>query len=137
MKGAKTELLFRSNFIAIEYNYEDDWMYANWRNTVTRQEVVIGCNEILRHVVERQVLDILNDNTHVEGIWSGASKWVGKEWFPMIREAGVRHFAWVYSPSMLSRLSMDKTLTYATDEEFIKTFDDIDEATDWLRAKKL
>lgn len=137
MKSTKSELLYRNNFIAIEFNYDDDWMYVNWRGIVNHNEVIAGCGEMLRCVKERQILDILNDNTHVEGMWSGASKWIGQVWFPALREAGLQHFAWVYSPSMLSRLSADKTLKYTENPDYINTFDDLDLAADWLRSTKL
>jgi len=137
MKSNRNELLYRNNFIAIEFNHEDDWMFVNWRGLVNHYDVLAGCEEMLRCVKERQILDILNDNTHVEGMWSGASKWVGEVWFPALREAGLQHFAWVYSPSTLSRLSTDKTIKLTQSPGYIKTFDDLDLAADWLRLSKL
>ncbi|MBF9253646.1 hypothetical protein I2I11_10110 [Pontibacter sp. 172403-2] len=137
MKTNRNEILYRNNFIAVEFDHENDWMFVNWRGIVTHHDVVAGCGEMLHCVKERQILDILNDNTHVEGMWSGASKWVGEVWFPALREAGLQHFAWVYSPSMLSRLSTDKTLKHIAKADYIKTFDDIDLAADWLHTFKI
>ena len=136
MKLTKTELLFRNNFIAIEYSHENDWMYVNWRGYVSHHDVVVGCEEILRLLKEHRITDILNDNTQVEGMWSGASKWLGEVWFPALLEAGLKHFVWVYSPSVLSRLSTDKTIKYTQNPDFIQVFDDTDLAADWLRANK-
>ncbi|WP_242918762.1 hypothetical protein [Pontibacter liquoris] len=136
MKIPRTELLFRNNFIAIEYDNDDDWMYVNWRGIVSQHDVVAGCGEILRFVKERQITAILNDNTHVEGAWSGASKWVGTEWFPAIQESGVKHFAWIYSPSVLSRLSADKALKFVSNKTLIRFFDEYDLAADWLRTSR-
>ncbi|WP_347160369.1 hypothetical protein [Pontibacter chitinilyticus] len=134
MKITRNELLFRNNFIAIEFQHEDDWMYVNWRGFVSHHDVVDGCEEMLRLVKERQITAILNDNTLVEGMWSGAAKWGGEVWFPALRTAGLQRFAWIYSPSVLSRLSTDKTLRHTKSPDYIKVFDDIDLAKDWLRS---
>lgn len=133
----RNELLYRNNFIAIEYSPEDDWMFVNWRGSVSHHEVIDGCEEMLRLLKERRITDILNDNTHVEGMWSGAARWGGEYWFPALREAGLQRFAWIYSPSVLSRLSTDKTIKHTISPDFIKTFDDLDLAADWLRSNKL
>jgi len=137
MKGFRNEILYRNNFILIEFNHEDDWMSVNWRGIVNHHDVMAGCGEMLHFVKDRQIMDILNDNTHVEGMWSGASKWIGEVWFPALREAGLQHFAWVLSPSTLSRLSTDKTLKHTKSPDYIKTFYDLDLAADWLRSAKL
>ncbi|MCJ8163677.1 hypothetical protein MKJ04_02410 [Pontibacter sp. E15-1] len=133
MDSTRTELLYRNNFIAIELNHSDNWMYVNWRGNVSHHDVRAGCMEILRLVKEYKIYDILNNNTQVQGMWSGAAKWGGTYWFPALREAGLRRFAWIYSPSVLSRLSTDKTLDNTENPHYIKTFDDIALAKDWLR----
>ncbi|TXK51910.1 hypothetical protein FVR03_02965 [Pontibacter qinzhouensis] len=130
----RNELLFRESYIAIEYNEADDWIYVNWRGFVNYETVTAGCEKILFFMQEKGCNKILNDNTNVEGIWSGASKWVGQEWFPRMVAAGMLNFAWVYSSSAFSRLSADKALKNTDDLNPIRTFDNIDSAQDWLRS---
>ena len=137
MKLVRNEILYRSSFIVIEFNHADNWLCVSWRGTVTQHDVVAGCMEILRLLKEYKVMDVLNDNTQVEGMWSGAAKWVGESWFPELREAGLKRFAWVYSPSILSRLSTDKALKNTENPCYIQTFDDIELAKDWLRTSCL
>jgi hypothetical protein len=134
MKVVRNEILFRDSFIVIEYNYETDFIHANWRGFNNYETITTGCNKLLEFVKERQCVKVLNDNTKVEGIWSAASKWVGQEWLPQIQAAGVKHFAWVYSPSIFSRMSADKALKNAYSLDFIQTFEDIEEAEEWLRT---
>lgn len=135
MTHSRTELLFRNNFIAIELDNTDGWMYANWRGYVSHHDVIAGCEKMLELLKEYHIVQILNDNTYVEGIWSAAAKWVAEVWFPALREAGLKQFAWVYSPSVLSRLSTDKTIKNMDTPSYIRTFDDIDMARDWLRSE--
>ena len=131
----RNELLYRNDQIAIEYNAANDWIYVNWRGYQNYDTVVAGCTKILDLMKSLACYRILNDNTQVEGKWSTASKWGADVWFPAMREAGLKWFAWVYSPSVLSRLLTDKTVKQTNNPDFIQVFDDIDLAKDWLRAK--
>lgn len=133
MKLVRNELLFRESYIVIELNTSDNWLYINWRGYVNYDTVTAGCEKILFYMKECNCYRILNDNTNVEGIWSGASTWVGKDWFPRMQEAGLDCFAWVYSPSTLSRLSMDKSIRSTENTDCIKTFESVETAEDWLR----
>lgn len=133
MKLVRDELLYRESYIVIKYNVLDNWLYANWRGYVSYDMVTAGCEKILECMKETDCSRILNDNTNVEGIWSGASTWVGQDWFPRMNAAGLKCFAWVYSSSTLSRLSMDKSIRCTEDTDVIKTFESIEAAEDWLR----
>jgi hypothetical protein len=133
MKLLRNEILYRESYIVIQYNDADNWIYVNWRGYVHYETVTAGCEKILELMKELNCYRILNDNTNVEGIWSGASTWVGQNWFPRMIESGLECFAWVYSPSTLSRLSTDKSIRNTDDKSYIKTFDHIIEAEDWLR----
>ncbi|PKV75631.1 hypothetical protein [Pontibacter ramchanderi] len=134
MKLVRNEILHRQSNILIEFNHAEGWIYVNWRGYQNYDTVVKGCEKILELLLETNCTKVLNDNTNVEGIWSGASKWVGQDWFPRMQAAGLECFAWVYSPSAFSRLSAEKSLQHTEDMSFIKTFNDIEAASDWLRA---
>ena len=62
----------------------------------------------------------------------GAAYWVASNWFPRMREAGLRHFAWVQSPSRLSQLSANTTVEHAPPRTAV-FFDDVSDAARWLR----
>ncbi|MFD2244996.1 hypothetical protein [Pontibacter ruber] len=134
MKLLRNEILYRESNILIEYNHADEWLYVNWRGYQNYDSIVSGCEKILYFLKETQCTKVLNDNTNVEGIWSGASKWVGRDWFPRMQVAGLKCFAWVYSPSTFSRLSADKALKHTLDLSYIETFDDMEHAQAWLRT---
>lgn len=131
----RNEILFRDTYILIELNHIENWIYVNWRGYVNNDTVTAGCEKILECMQNTQCFKILNDNSNVEGQWSAASQFVGDNWLPRMRAAGMECFAWVYSPSTLSRLSADKAIRNVPDEyvDFIKTFYDLEAAMDWLR----
>ena len=127
------EFLFKNSSIQISYNTTEYWIYANWTGFQTTRSVKEGCEKILQVLTDESCHKVLNDNTYVEGIWSGAAAWVGNDWFPRMSLAGLHYFAWVYSPSVFSQLSTDKALNH-TKEGFVRTFYDIEEAKNWLRS---
>lgn len=134
MRRTRTQLLYRDNTIAIEFNQMEEWLYVNWRGYQNYDSVVTGCERILGFMKDTACYRILNDNTHVEGQWSAASRWLAEEWFPEMEKQGLKLFAWVYSPSVLSRLSADKTVKLADYPSYIQAFEDIEPAKDWLRS---
>ena len=129
------EFLFEETFIRISYDPEEDWIYADWRGFQRPPSIREGCEQMLLALKKCQTTRVLNDNTHVEGIWSAASEWIARDWFPRMRQGGLEWFAWVYSTSVLSQLSTDKTLHH-TLEGFVRTFYDVESARRWLRSIK-
>jgi hypothetical protein len=127
------ELLFQEKYIQIIYNSDEHWLYVNWLGFQTVKSVMEGCEKMLVCLREKSCQKVLNDNTLVDGIWSGAARWGADNWFPRMRQAGLEWFAWVYSPSVLSKLSTDKTLSLMQ-PDFIQTFYDLEEAKLWLRS---
>lgn len=125
------------DFIIIEYDQENHWVYVDWKGYQTEQSVMTGCERMLDAVVLYKCTKILNDNTNVVGIWTPAANWVGVNWFPRIQAAGVSYFAWVYSPSAMSRVSTDEALKNTVTPDFIRTFFDINAAKSWLHSPEI
>lgn len=134
MKLLSTELLLKQPNLSVEYNHDENWLYANWCGFQAYDVLLDSCEKILAEVESRGCSKLLNDNRFVEGIWSGAAKWVAQDWFPRMQAAGLERFAWVYPPSEYSRLSAEKALQLMEDDSIVRKFDSIEAAGDWLRA---
>lgn len=134
MKLLTTELLLQQPNLMVEYNLAENWLYVNWRGFQSYDVVIDSCEKVLDVVLETGCSKMLNDNTQIEGIWSGAAKWVAQDWFPRMHAAGLDRFAWVYPPSTFSRQSANKALQFMDDHSFIRTFNNIEAASDWLRS---
>ncbi|RYD87543.1 MAG: HAMP domain-containing histidine kinase, partial [Sphingobacteriales bacterium] len=118
----------------LDYRDDDDILVANWHGFHTLHTVKTGCLRILTKVSDTGAKQLLNDNTGVAGSWSDAVDWVSGEFFPLLRDGGVTHMAWVYSPSTFSRISTDVTIANLDGFEVkIKTFEDKNAARHWLR----
>ncbi|TLM94212.1 hypothetical protein [Hymenobacter jeollabukensis] len=125
-------LLHQDAVISISYDYTNDWLYVDWQAEQDAFSVQAGALKMLELLRQERARKVLNDNRRVQTIWADASEWGGKVWFPLMAEAGLEYFAWVYSPNVYSRLSTDLTLQH-TSKPVVMTFDSIDTASAWLR----
>lgn len=127
--------LYRAPFVTISLDSENGWLRAEWEGYQTLGSVQQGCERILALLAEHGATKVLNDNTQVLGGWSEAAGWLVDDWYPRIRAAGLRCFAWVYSPSRLSQSSADETLSrLGGAASGIHVFAYADEARRWLRS---
>ncbi len=131
----KKEILLKERSVIIEYNPEGNWLEVDWLGYQTVDSVKNGCERMLEFLIQYKCSKVLNDNTNVTGIWSGASAWVGGDWLPRMKEAGLECFAWVYSPSAFSRLSTDESLRNLKEKYIARTFDNKEEGLAWLRSR--
>lgn len=126
------KLLFQDNSIKIYYDSENHFIIAEWYGYQTVDFIKAGCEKILDYIKEYKVQKVLYDNTKVEGIWSGASVWVGSIWCSELSKTGLLQLAWVYSNSAFSRFSTDEALKHVENKKMFKTFEQKNEAIRWL-----
>jgi hypothetical protein len=127
------QTLLEEPHITIAYDHLNEWLYADWLGDQDLTSVQHGALELLRLMQVQRCHKVLNNNTQVTSMWSEAAEWGGKEWFPAMAAAGLRYFAWVYSPNVYSRLSTDLTLQFTGTSPVVATFDDIETAKSWLQ----
>lgn len=129
------KVLLKEKSIVIEYDSKNHWLEADWVGYQTVDSVKNSCERMLEFLKEYKCEKVVNNNTHVTGIWSGASVWVGRDWFPRMAAAGLKYFAWIYSESAFSRLSTNESLRNLQNKEIAKTFESIEEGRRWLKEQ--
>ena len=128
----KKHVFFSHDFITIEYDLAHDWLYADWMGYQSEDTIREGCMKMLEALTKFNLIKVLNDNTHVLGDWTPAVHWVGTEWFTQMEQAGLKQFAWVYSPSDLSQSSTNEVVKEIEHPEIVRTFYNPDDAKKWL-----
>jgi two-component system CheB/CheR fusion protein len=123
---------YKNRALSIVYNQAEHRLDVDWTGFQDLQSVQQGCLKMRDMLCRYHVEKILNDNSHVLGTWSDASDWVGEVWFPMMEKAGLRHFAWIYSPAAFSQLSAQKAADVAYGTVTTRFFTDINLARAWL-----
>ncbi|MEJ2882324.1 ATP-binding protein [Pedobacter sp. GR22-6] len=128
------DLYYKDPHITIIQSKSGDWLEVDWTGFQTVEAVKAGGMRMLAMLEANATHKVMNDNTNVLGTWSEASDWAGQEWFPMMERAGLRYFAWVYSPSAFSRLSAEKAVDVKIGGTVVQFFTDVEAARDWLRS---
>jgi len=126
------QTFYKGNFIEMRYLPERQWMDVNWIGYQNYDSVKKGCLIMLDLLKKNNCSKVLNDNTYVMGNWSEAVDWGGEFWFPAMQDAGLKHFAWIYSPSTFSRMSAHKSIDITMGKVTAQFFTDINEARAWL-----
>jgi two-component system CheB/CheR fusion protein len=123
---------YQGNFIDILYQADRQYLDVDWRGYQNYDSVVKGCTIMLDLMKKNNCHWVLNDNTGVKGNWSEAADWGAEYWFPAMAEAGLKKFAWIYSPSTFSRIAANKSLPSEYDAVQVAFFDNKAEALGWL-----
>jgi hypothetical protein len=123
------ESLFKSKSIEITYEPKNKYLYCNWIGFQNKQSIMESGAVILDQLKKKGTSKVLNDNTLVTGPWQEAAEWTATVWFPDMINAGLKHFAWVFSSNIFSELSAKKAMPA---NDIVKSFKDLEEARQWL-----
>lgn len=126
---------YKGSFLEVNYNEHKKMLEARWLGYQDYDSVKKGCLIILDMMVKNKCSDVLNDNSNVIGNWSEAVDWAGLVWFPEMEKNGLKHFAWIYSPSTFSKLSANKIFDITRKTPSIKFFTDKQEGMEWIEGK--
>ena len=130
------EDFYRDQHITITYNDELEALHVDWTGFQNLTTIQHGGKLMIEMLKKHKVRKILNDNTGVLGKWSEASEWVGMKLFPQLEKAGLKYFAWIYSPSGFSQLSAKKSVDVMLGNITTQLFTSIEAGTKWLTEKK-
>jgi hypothetical protein len=127
------EKLFGNKFIEIWYDQENHWIYSKWQDYQTMESIQSGGAALVQHLKGKACSKILNDNILVKGTWTFAADWTTNVWFPQIVQAGLKQFAWVYSPDIFSRFSSEKAIKN-NPGQIVRYFHSLEDGKEWLHA---
>jgi hypothetical protein len=124
--------LFNTAGLRVFYDPLNKWLYNQWLGEHTASSIVAGAEAIAHCLSTQPCTKILSDHSQLCGAWMGAALFVGQQGLARLAGQGIVYFAWVYSPSQISRAAMDQALLYAPTPA-ISTFDNVADAYEWLR----
>lgn len=123
------EQLHKATNIEIRFDPETHILFCNWIG-FQNEDLLKKSGEIIHDLLkQKNCTKILNDNTQVQGPWYHSAEWTAKEWFPLMIEAGLKHFAWVCSKDIFAQLSAKRALP---GNPVVKVFHSYDVALEWL-----
>lgn len=125
--------LLTTEFLTIEYNAVDDFLFADWHGNLTNDAIVQGYENILFYLKREHSRKLLDNHYDVKGLWAELAEWCAYDWYPRAGAAGLEYHAAVYSQDHFSRLSTDKAIRMVK-SGIIKGFDTVQEAEGWLNS---
>lgn len=132
--GTALEPYKSMHYLDVYTDLEQSWVYLNWKGTPTVDEVKQGVEMALEAMKDKELGKILNDNRELKGTWTGAMDWIVNDWWPRAMDAGFRAIAYIYSPDVFGKFSVDALLKQTDENGPVKQkpFKTIEEAKTWL-----
>lgn len=129
------EIFYEEDDVSVFWDETNGWIHVDWRNIPSDTSVKKGCEEMLTLLSQKKCARVLNDNRNVIGPWNTAAQWVAEEWFPRMLSAGLKKFAWIQSPNVLSKFAARQSTARNQDTDMIRLFDDEGSAVSWLKEQ--
>ena len=127
------ESIHKEENLEISYDTSTEILFCRWKGFQNKEKIMKSGNTILDVFKKKtNCSKIFNDNTEVTGPWQDAAEWTATEWFPAMEKAGLKHFAWVFSPNIFAELSAQKA---QPNSDIVRTFKSREEAHEWLKSQ--
>lgn len=121
--------------VSIYFDSWNDWLYVEWEGEITLPVVQRACVELGRCVLTRPYARVLINNSHMTGVGLDVGAWLALHFMPHLPLAGVKHMAWVCSPT-LAGLTMVHTIMSWLPRLEATTFTDVEAAVSWLQQRR-
>lgn len=128
----KGDLILQEKHLEVSFDSASEIMYCRWIGFQNKERIMDSGMKILDLFKKNKGIKILNDNTEVTGPWQDAAEWTATEWFPKMEDAGLQHFAWVFSDNIFAELSAKKA---QPSSDIVTTFGAVPDAMKWLESK--
>ncbi|MEM9829547.1 MAG: hypothetical protein AAF944_02865, partial [Bacteroidota bacterium] len=120
-------------FCTISALPSEEFIYVEWIGYVNEVEASkTACRKIVDFIEQSGKSILLNDNRKQTGPWPPVEKWLGEVWIPAMKEAGLKMFAHLHSPSYFTELSAKNNLKDILGGIEFGHFKSEEEAKAWL-----
>jgi hypothetical protein len=123
--------LFQTSCLSAYYDLRNDWLYLDWQGELALPNVQQACLALANCYLPRPYTHILNSNEQVTGVNWNVALWLATDFLPLMPPAGIKHVAWIYSPSLRGQNLVHTVLSLLPGSR-ITTFSDVADAYAWL-----
>lgn len=127
---------FLSEHLSIEFDVSNKVLYCHWKGELSEALVMPGCEKILEALPVFHCSKVLNDSADATGACIPDVSWIVEDWFPRMVIAGLKKFAWIYPPSVFSRVSINELLHLIEENKMIKIFSNLPAGMQWLMTSR-
>jgi hypothetical protein len=127
-------LLHTTSCLSIYYDSCHDWLFLDWAGYLALPLVQEACVAVAQCYLQRTYSRVLSSNLQVTDISWNVATWLGTEFLPYLKAAGVQHVAWISAPSLVDRNLGQRELKLVP-ELGLNLFDNAEEAIAWLQQR--
>ena len=129
-------IYFDETFLRLSWDEGTNIVCAEWKNAVGGEPMRRGLQAGLDLVRQKKSRKWLVDSRRLGSIEPGDVKWVNDMWMPNAVAAGLSWMAFVMAQKVVMQLTMKSFMARINERELSTSyFDDLDKATEWLRAQ--
>jgi hypothetical protein len=121
-------------FLEVRRMPDNAFILANWVGIQTLETIVMGGNQILSLLREKNCPGFLNSNKELIGPWETAVNWLAYKWVPKAKLSGLQFFAHVLSPGIYGQRSFQALYPKIADKLEVASFEDEKDAEAWLQS---
>ncbi|MGD1840226.1 MAG: hypothetical protein ACFB0B_04920 [Thermonemataceae bacterium] len=136
-----TQTFYESDFAVITGDSQTEVLYITWSGPILLETAKAGLQEALKVIRFTKSEKLISDSSQVDNSWAASNAWIVNYWQPLAVKAGLRKVAFVTSPHLLTRLSMENLQSKLmrqrnTSTEYIQVFYSLEEAEIWMEETK-
>lgn len=127
--------LFISDFAFLTLHPEDNIMELTWKGYVDVDDYRHILDESLTASADKEVQKIIFNARNLEAITNENQEWTIENWFPRVKEQGIKTFAFIMPEDIFGEVSLQMIADKAGEEHNIKNkfFPNSDEALAWIK----
>ncbi len=134
------EIILSAKFCQVEYDKENNWIYAIWSGYQSVDNIKIVMEAYLKTMEDKKCSAVITDLTRAKGTFTDANTWISNDWMPRALVAGYKYCAMVYSSDIFMKYAVNdlnrKYEKSGLSNFYLRHFGDMGEAVVWLQDKR-
>ena len=117
--------------VTVYFDSWNNWLYIEWEGALTLPAVQYACLEVAQCFVQHAYPRVINNDSQITSLPLETASWLGKHFFPYLKQAGIEQLAWVHGCTVRGFGHASQVLQQLPHLE-VGLFSDMEEATRWL-----
>ncbi|MGI4835430.1 MAG: STAS/SEC14 domain-containing protein [Janthinobacterium lividum] len=122
--------------VSVYFDSWNNWLYVEWEGEITLPVAQQACVNLAHCVLKRPYARVLNNNSSMTSVGLEVGAWLALHFMPHLHLAGVKHMAWVCSPTLAGQNLVQTIMNWLPRLE-ATLFTDMEDAVHWLQQRQL
>ncbi len=128
------QIYYEKPNVVVGWDEEVGCSYIKWKGFAYGEDFKTALNKVVQILSEKQGTKHLTNLEKSRVVSQDGREWIGRDWLPRARAAGLKHTAFVLPKSELAQTSLNRTLEGAPNRSSDAYFDNEEAAREWLKS---